>query len=106
MPSLSEKENGFSSIGVVAVDTRHSCGPWGSRDPKGDGFTDSITILLHRSSTKQHFFFFLQGANHSFYVCRCLACVNPFILNDKIHIGILGEKIAVWLALSIDVKIE
>lgn len=34
-------------------------------------------------------------------MCLCFA---PFNLNDKIRIGILGEKVAVWLTLSIDMK--
>lgn len=52
---------------------------------------------------KQHkaALFFLQEGDRDSYVCLCFA---PFNLNDKIRIGILGEKVAVWLTISVDIK--
>lgn len=66
---------------------------------------DSLTQSLFCSTgAAQSSFIFLQEGNRDSYVHLYFAWNNPFNLSDKIHIRILGEKVAVWLALSIDVE--
>lgn len=66
---------------------------------------NSLTQSLFCSTeAAQRSFIFLQEGNCDSYLCVRFAWDNPFNLNDKIHIEILVEKLAMWLALSIDVE--